>query len=136
MRDWTSDNEWYDAQCREPQGTICSLCGERYREEDITYTDGRAVCCDCLKEYIDEYGRNHAEEFTDDYIAKNIDERAADYWQNEMSEPEKKDLMRMAYVQARRFHKECGMKDIEQSDREFCLESDDYTDFVRDRVCW
>lgn len=49
MRDWTSENERYDAQCREPQGIICSQCGERCSEERITYLDGNPICDDCLK---------------------------------------------------------------------------------------
>ena len=75
MRDWTSENERYDAQCREPQGIVCSQCGERYQEERITHLDGNPICDDCLKEYIEEYSKSHAEDFTEDFISENLDER-------------------------------------------------------------
>lgn len=78
MRDWTSENERYDAQCREPQGIICSQCGERCSEERITHLDGNPICDDCLKEYIEEYSKSHAEDFTEDFISENLDERSAD----------------------------------------------------------
>lgn len=126
--------ERVDMQCRERQGILCSQCGERYGEDDITYLDGKAVCCDCLKEYIDEYGRDHAEEFADDFISENIDARAADFWQNDMTEQEKKDAMSWAYLEAKRMHKASNLHDIEQSDRDFCLSSDDYAEFVRERL--
>ena len=56
MRDWTSSNELYDPQCREPEGIRCSQCGDRYREDEITYLDGKpfgeyeTVCLCSLKE--------------------------------------------------------------------------------------
>lgn len=136
MRDWTSENERYDAQCREPQGIVCSQCGERCNEERITHLDGNPICDDCLKEYIEEYSKSHAEDFTEDFISENLDERSADYWENDMSDQQRKEVMRLAYLQAKQMHKEYHAHDIEESDREFCFASDDYTDFVRDRLCW
>lgn len=126
--------ERVDMQCRERQGILCSQCGERYGEDVITYLDGKAVCDDCLQEYIDEYGKDHAEEFIDDFISENIDARAEDFWQNDMTEQEKKDTMRWAYLEAKRMHKESNLHYIEQSDRDFCLSSDDYAEFVRERL--
>lgn len=136
MRDWTSENERYDAQCREPQGIVCSQCGERCSEERITHLDGNPICDDCLKEYIEEYSKSHAEDFTEDFISENLDERSADYWENDMSDQQRKEVMRLAYLQVKQMHKEYHAHDIEESDREFCFASDDYTDFVRDRLCW
>ena len=132
MRDWTSENERYDAQCKEPQGIICSQCGERCSEERITHLDGNPICDDCLKEYIEEYSKSHAEDFTEDFISENLDERSADYWENDMSDQQRKEVMRLAYLQAKQMHKEYHAHDIEESDREFCFASDDYTAFVRD----
>lgn len=40
----------------------------------------------CLKEYIEEYSKSHAEDFTEDFISENLDERSADYWENDMSD--------------------------------------------------
>ena len=136
MREWILENERYDAQCRITRGTICSQCGERYGEDDITYIDGRAICCDCLKEYISEYGRDRVEDFAEDFISEHIKARAADYWENDMSEQQREEIMRLAYLQAKQMHKESRLHDIEDSDRDFCLASDDYTEFVRDRLCW
>ena len=90
MRDWTSENESHDPQCRERHGTRCSQCGERYHEDDITYIDGKAICCDCLKEYIEEYGKEHAEDFIEDFISANLDARAEDFWKNDLDEQTKK----------------------------------------------
>ena len=106
MRDWTSENERYDAQCREPQGIVCSQCGERCSEERITHLDGNPICDDCLKEYIEEYSKSHAEDFTEDFISENLDERSADYWENDMSDQQRKEVMRLAYLQAKQMHKE------------------------------
>ena len=136
MREWTSENERHDVQCHSVRGTVCSQCGDRYSESDISYIDGKAICRDCLKEYITEYGRDHVEDFTEDFISENMKARAADYWENDMSEQQREEIMRLAYLQAKQMHKESRLHDIEDSDREFCFASDDYTDFVRDRLCW
>lgn len=136
MRDWTSSNELYDPQCREPEGIRCSQCGERYSEGELTYLDGRPFCPACLKEYIEEYGRAHTGEFADDYIEANLDERAADFWENDLDEQSKKKLLREIYQREKQRHRASHLHDIEQSDRDFCLESDNYFDFVRGQMLW
>lgn len=134
MRDWTSENESHDPQCRERHGTRCSQCGERYHEDDITYIDGKAICCDCLKEYIEEYGKEHAEDFIEDFISANLDARAEDFWKNDLDEQTKKRLLRTIYQQEKQMHRACRLKNIEQADYDFCLSSDNYTDFVKEQI--
>lgn len=136
MRDWTSENESHDPQCRERHGTRCSQCGERYHEDEITYIDGKTICCDCLKEYIEEYGKEHAEDFIEDFISANLDARAEDFWKNDLDEQTKKRLMRNIYQEEKRMRRMSNLHNIEQADRDFCLSSDDYSEFVRERLCW
>ena len=107
-----------------------------YQEDDITYIDGKAICCDCLKEYIEEYGKEHAEDFIEDFISANLDARAEDFWKNDLDEQTKKRLMRNIYQEEKRMRRMSNLHNIEQADRDFCLSSDDYSEFVRERLCW
>lgn len=62
--------------------------------------------------------------------------RAAVFWENDLDEQAKKKLLREVYQREKQRHRASHLHDIEQSDRDFCLESDNYFDFVRGQMIW
>ena len=59
-----------------------------------------------------------------------------DFWENVLDGQAKKKLIREGYCREKRLHRAAHLHDIEQSDRDFCLEAVDYFDFVRGQMVW
>ena len=58
------------------------------------------------------------------------------FGENDLDEQSKKKLLREVYQREKQRHRASHLHDIEQSDRDFCLESDNYFDFVRGQMIW
>ena len=100
------------------------------------HLSGRQTVLPGMPEGVHRGGRAHTGEFADSYIEANLDERAADFWENDLDEQSKKKLLREVYQREKQRHRASHLHDIEQSDRDFCLESDNYFDFVRGQMIW
>jgi len=117
-----------------PQGCIrCDYCGEIVPEQETEYLDTLNVCRDCLTDFCNRY----VEEFGDEYIAAHQKEFCFEWVLPSYSEEDIVRAILTDYEQRKKRDIESdgyGAEYVKKNEQEFCLESSDWQDFVKERL--
>lgn len=111
----------------------CDCCGEIVAEDKTVILDDTVVCEDCLADFCKSY----VEDFADEYIAAHRKEFCLEWILPSYSE---EDIIRAVladYEQNKEREIELGgysAEYIKKNEQQFCLESSDWQDFVRESL--
>lgn len=117
-----------------PQGCVrCEYCGEIVPEQETEYLDCLNVCRDCLTDFCNGY----VGQLGDEYIASHQKEFCLEWILPSYSEDDIIRAILADYERTKKLDMEASSYSAEQikkNEQQFCLESGDWQDFVRERL--
>ena len=131
------NQEAYDPQCREMDLVRCSRCGDDVPVCDTETIRGKTICYDCIREYCDEQypdlGTKYIEENEKEYldsIGTTADDENLFYnwWLYGLCKTDRLRILKDAYQREKIAN---GMGYYHNIERDFCVNSDDWQDFVK-----
>ncbi len=118
-----------------PEGCAqCDQCGEIVKETEMNYLDGTNVCRDCLSEFCSGY----VEELGEAYIAAHRKEFYLIWWFENLYEEDRIKIAEYAYQKKKEAERQLSYSDwlkyANGNEKDFCLQSSDWIDFVKERA--
>lgn len=124
--DLREPRNWVDSSLR------CEQCGLKTSRDDMIRLDGALICRDCVRDYCKglypDYGSEYIEEHAWEYYV--------DWWLKGLPRQEILKVVKTYYNFRKKEERpdSCWLQDALQEEQEFCLSSDDWTDFVRSHL--
>lgn len=124
-----SDKHLQPPNIDEYNGPVCCECGESL---GLTkFINGDYVCNWCMRSYIEK----NAGDFIQPYINENQESYYLDWWFDNLPKQDKLDIVLKGYFDRNVIQKMTGFNDMALDRIEFCLDTDDFYEYVRMRMC-
>ena len=121
--------ESYDPQCREPQKGYCVQCRQMVPVYELTeFANGERVCGDCEAAYL----RLNGADFVEPYIEEHQEEYYREWWWDNLTPSQQLREIKIVYLA--QILKPSDADDLAVDKFEFCEESDDFLQFVREKM--
>ena len=121
--------ESYDPQCREIAQGKCACCRQTIPVYELTeFANGERVCSDCEAEYL----RLNGADFVNDYIEQHQKEYYREWWWNGLDEAER--MRNIRFVDVAQILTSDEQTEVAKERVCFCEESDDFLQFVKERL--
>lgn len=121
--------ESYDPQCREPQKGYCVQCRQMVPVYELTeFANGERVCRDCEAAYL----RLNGADFVEPYIEEHQKDYYKHWWWDNLCFEEQLKHIKLAYLS--QILEPSDADDLAADKFEFCEESDDFLQFVREKL--
>lgn len=121
--------ESYDPQCKEVAQGECAHCKQTVPVYELTeFANGERVCGDCEAAYL----RLNGADFVEPYIEEHHEEYYKDWWWDNLCFEEQLKHIKLAYLS--QILEPSDADDLAADKFEFCEESDDFLQFVREKL--
>ena len=121
--------ESYDPQCREVAQGKCAHCKQTVPVYELTeFANGERVCRDCEAAYL----RLNGADFVEPYIEEHQKDYYKHWWWDNLCFEEQLKHIKLAYLS--QILEPSDADDLAADKAEFCEESEDFLQFVRERL--
>lgn len=121
--------ESYDPQCREVAQGKCAHCKQTVSVYELTeFANGERVCGDCEAAYL----RLNGADFVEEYVEEHQKDYYKHWWWDNLCFEEQLKHIKLAYLS--QILEPSDADDLASDRTEFCKESDDFLQFVRERL--
>lgn len=121
--------ERVDMQCREVEQGFCAHCKELVPVQELTaFANGERVCKDCMNAYLELNGAD----FVEEYISENEWAFYGDWRFNSLTQSEQLRELKAGCLMQNTLPKQ--RDELEKQKAEFCLNSEDFLEFVRGKL--
>ncbi len=121
--------ESYDPQCREVAQGKCAHCKQTVPVYELTeFASGERVCRDCEAEYL----RLNGADFVEEYIEEHQEEYYREWWWDNLTPSQQLREIKIVYLA--QILEPSDADDLAVDKFEFCEESDDFLQFVREKL--
>lgn len=121
--------ESYDPQCKEVAQGKCAHCKQTVPVYELTeFANGERVCGDCEAAYL----RLNGADFVEPYIEEHQKDYYKHWWWDNLCFEEQLKHIKLAYLS--QILEPSDADDLAADKFEFCEESDDFLQFVREKL--